>query len=520
MAIGYARASGRPGVVVAIPGPGLAYAFAGLVEARADSVPLVCIVPAAPPENGAVSLPGSDAVAAGCAVAAKARIRVSTLDQLFADVQRAFDLASSGEPGPVLLEIPADMLRARGVPGGERWAPPVVLGPPDASIEEMVELLAASRRVALLLGCGATARPDEIRRLAEALHSPVLTTTSARGVLAEDHPLSLCRDLGLAPVDRVNALLDEADLVLALGWRGSWNGTGGHALRIAPGKLVRVDTSAEALANVPCARLTLQADAAAVVSELMKRSARLAEGGAGWKEDTLASLRRELQSGLESGGAEPVLAGGDPAAFFGALRRVLPPDACLVTDSGLHQMLVRRHFQVLCSRGLIVPCDFQAMGFGLPAAIGASLAAPQRPVVALIGDGGLLMTAMEVLTAVELRLPLKILVFCDARLGLIHRQQVERFGHAHGTEIPSLDLAGLARAMGAGYARVDGAAVEESLRNALCSPGVTRVEVPVTDSAHQRAVHVKALVRSAAGPAVRSLVGSLVSRLRGRGGNA
>jgi acetolactate synthase-1/2/3 large subunit len=157
------------------------------------------------------------------------------------------------------------------------------------------------------------------------------------------------------------------------------------------------------------------------------------------------------------------------------------------------------------------------MGFGIPAAVGASLAVPRRPVVAAVGDGGLLMSAMEVLTAVELGLSLKILVFCDGRLGLIHRQQMGGHGHAHGTELPSLDLALLARSLGAGHVRLAEGKAEDGLRAAMADPGVTLVEVPVGDSGWARVVRVRAMARNAVGNTrAGSLLRSLASRVRGR----
>jgi acetolactate synthase-1/2/3 large subunit len=203
-----------------------------------------------------------------------------------------------------------------------------------------------------------------------------------------------------------------------------------------------------------------------------------------------------------------------PAAFFAALRAALPRDAILTLDSGQHQMLARRHYRVLAPRALIAPSDFQSMGFGLPAALGAAVAAPERRVVALIGDGGFAMSGLELLTAVRERLPLTVVVFNDGALGLIRDQQHREFGRAHGTALHAPDYAGLAAALGAGYALVDGDA-EATLRAALAAAEPVLVEVRLGASARQREVRAKGLARAvtrrALGPRLLQVLKRLLS---------
>jgi acetolactate synthase-1/2/3 large subunit len=189
------------------------------------------------------------------------------------------------------------------------------------------------------------------------------------------------------------------------------------------------------------------------------------------------------------------LAPDDPAAFFGALRRCLPRDAVVVTDSGLHQYLVRRHFPVLAPRGLLTPTDFQAMGFGLPAAVGAAIAAPGRHVVAVVGDGGLAVAPLELATAVREGIRLTVLVLADGRYGLIHREQLGRSGLAFGTDLPALDLGALATAAGVAHVRLGGA-FEPSLGDALGAPGVTLVEARVDDEPAVRRARRRGAVRT------------------------
>ena len=313
-------------------------------------------------------------------------------------------------------------------------------------------------------------------------------------------------DVGLSPIAEVNTLVDAADLVLALGWRGSSNATSRFRLRIPAEKLVRVDASAEVLAALP-ARCVLQADVPRLLEALTARLEGVTRTERGWTDAQLLDSRKRTSAASQPAGAEPRVAGLSPSAFFAALREAMPEEAVLVTDSGLHQMLARRYFTVLSARGLLVPTDLQSMGFALPAAIGAKLARPERPVVVLLGDGGLLMTAMEMLTARRLGLSLTVLVLTDGRLGLIHQEQIRRFGHTHGTSLLLPDLPLLAGALGVRHVTLADRDVEGPLRRCLREPGIHLVEVPVEDTLALRAVAGRSRLRAS-----RSRLGRLLDR--------
>ena len=158
----------------------------------------------------------------------------------------------------------------------------------------------------------------------------------------------------------------------------------------------------------------------------------------------------------------------------------MPDESCLVVDSGLHQMLARRHFRVRFPRSFILPTDLQSMGFALPAAIGARIARPDRPVVALLGDGGFSISGLELLTAVRERVRLTVVVFNDGHYGLIRKQQLMATRHAFGTELHNPNFREIAQAAGARYER-PGDDAEESLHRAVASHGVTLVEVALRD---------------------------------------
>jgi acetolactate synthase-1/2/3 large subunit len=190
--------------------------------------------------------------------------------------------------------------------------------------------------------------------------------------------------------------------------------------------------------------------------------------------------------------------GGENAeGLFDALRKALPRESMVVTDSGLHQVLTRRHLQVFEPRGLIFPSDFQSMGFGVPGGIGAHLAAPHRPVAVLVGDGGFLMTGLEMLTAVKERVPLVVVVFNDGQLNLIRLQQIHEYGREHAVRVQPIDYERFAEAAGLTYRLIDGDPVL-ALRDALHADGPALVEVRLGDTAAVTGARVKSLVREGA----------------------
>jgi acetolactate synthase-1/2/3 large subunit len=409
-------------------------------------------------------------------------------------VAEAYALALAGEPGPVLVHI------APGVAHDESsWpgdiappAPPVL---PPGAVETVLPLFAGARRVLILAGQGTVGASDALRAVAERLAAPVVATTSARGVLPEDHPLALGFDL--RATDALNALAAESDLVVALGIKFSHNGAAGFRLRLPADRLLHVDASPEVLgANYP-ARTTLVADVPALLRALVSRLPQGDGSERGWSAAALAEVRGRIAAAPL--GLEPHVHGlpaSTPAELLQLVREVLPRDACVVTDSGLHQMLVRRHFRVLAPRGLIVPTNFQSMGFALAAAIGAKLAAPERTVVAVIGDGGLAMCGLELVTAVRERLALPVLLFSDGKYGLIRLDQVRDYGVTYGTDLPPLDPSALAAATGASYRALEGDAAGV-LRAALAEQGPALVDVSLGDSAAMRRVQAKSAVRAA-----------------------
>jgi acetolactate synthase-1/2/3 large subunit len=507
MAHGYFQVCGRVAPVLTIHGPGFAYTLPAMAEAALDSIALLQLT----------TMPGFDPVRRYLSQAIDQRSMVAPVSKGMFEIHRAaeltpglreaFDCATGGEPGPVLIQIDPHCLDEEAAWEGPTRSP--VESAEPIELEELSRELAVARRPLIFVGQGAQGAAMHLGQVAERLGAAVLSTSSGRGIIPESHPLSLGFEFSGTRTAALNELVEQSDRVLAIGCRFSQNGARGFHLQLPEEKLIHVDRSAAVLgANYP-ARWKLRSDAGEFCLALLEQ---LGSGlPSTWSAEELDDWRRRglQESWIEV--PEPLLLGQHPSVFFDALRSVLAEDSHLVTDSGLHQLLARRYFRVERPAGLVMPADFQSMGFGLPAAIGAQLARPRSTVAALIGDGGLLMTAMDLLTAVELGIDLRVLVVKDGSFGLIRRSQESAYGAAPSSVLPPLDYAQLAASLGANYLRL-GPIPAEGLREAFAMAGVTLVEVPAGDSPGLRVARAKGRVKRALDPRFLRRVRQLMGR--------
>lgn len=484
MAQGHFRASGRLAVVSAIPGPGFSFALAAIPEARLDSAALVLLTGRPPlcPLGRRRSQSIDQAVMAGPVV--KGVIDVIEAGQAAQAVKMACALARSDEPGPVLVQVASDAYGqkigdATSSTAVESSSPPV----DHEALGAAIDFVLTAKRPLIYVGQGAADVAQELKRAADVLGALIATTPSGRGVVPEDDdrllPLDATGDLAA-----FNAVAAECDAIVVIGAALAENGSVGFGLELPTEKLVRVDTSEAVLATPPSARISLRATAREFLTALLEaieRSAPQPEQR-GLDASAARAQRSRLHDRRGGGPSDARIGASDARAFFAKLQSALPADACLVLDSGMHQLLARRHVVVKRPRGLLFPTDFQSMAFGLPAAIGAKLAQPERAVVALIGDGGFLMTGLELRTAVRLGLSLPVIVFDDESLGLIRLDQLLSSGNAHGIDIGRLDYEAMAKAVACAFESATTSDIEQHVRTALQRRGPTLIVVPVGDA--------------------------------------
>jgi acetolactate synthase I/II/III large subunit len=491
MANGYFRASGRIAALSTISGPGFTYALTGLAEARHDSVGLLHLVSTPRPDNRhAFQLQAIDQRAIAGALA-KHYLLIDDGVDVVAAVHHAAELATTGGPGPVVMELDARDLADRSALRGHA-VPPARIEVQAGDCERLSARFAEARRPVLLLGAGATGASQDLSSLARRLRIPIVTTPSARGVLREDDDLVMGYDPLRGTTDQVNRLFAESDLILGLGCKLTHNGSAGYRLRLSREQFVHVDADQGVLNANYEADLAIRARVEDVVPLLSGRSST-----ASWQESQLRTFRAAIRSVTSE--PEPRIHGPSgsmqPAQFFSWLRTCLADDAIVVTDSGLHQVLTRRHYEVLAPRGLIFPSDFQSMGFGLPAAIGARVAAPERDIIAIVGDGGFLMSGLELMTAQREGLPMLVIVFNDGQLNQIRFQQLSEYGRSHAVHLANPDYQTLAASFGLPYVRFDANPLSRT-KELLREQRPLFMEVPVGDSLDLRVRTSVALTKS------------------------
>ena len=463
MADAVSRTTDRMGVVALVPSAGLTHALSGIAEAFLDAVPMVVILTGMRTDTGKkYQLHEVDQLAI-CRPVVKEAIHVAKGDDLGPELRRAFRLAREGRPGPVAVEVPVNLtlFGAEFPPfDGTPTEPPTT----DAKARrEAVELLAASERPMLYVGAGAAGAADLLPRLAEILSAPVTTTIQGIGVFPHEHPLHLWAILGASAPLFANRIQKEADLVLAIGARFGEVATGSYGYD-PPAELIHVDIDPEVPnANYP-ARVAIVADARAFVKDLIDRESKLARER--WDMRGRIATGKE---GFRKKALERSVKGRvNPARLIDTLQELCPADTLYTTDSGNHTFITVESLRLSRPMQLIGPVDYSCMGYGVPAAIGASLANPGRRVVGLVGDGGFLMTGMELLTAAGYGASPVICLFNDGELGLIGQFQKISFGESTAVDLEPANWRALAAATRAGYVAIkDDDQIRDGLQRAF-----------------------------------------------------
>jgi acetolactate synthase I/II/III large subunit len=394
---------------------------------------------------------------------------VASTEELLQVIPRAFAIALSGRPGPVLIDIPKDVQTR--VIDVNAWPEPGARAQPrpadQESLEQAAALIAAAERPVLYLGGGVVASNAAALavQLAEKSGLPTVQTLMALGAMPATHPLALGM-LGQHGAPCANLALDECDLLIAVGARFDDRATGKVAEFCSRARIVHIDIDAAEVGKIKSANVGIVADAAEALAGLVPLVAPRAR---------TAWLSRVAQ--LKARHPQPLPGHHDPRAHFGLIRAVadcLDEKAIVVTDVGQHQMWVAQGWPIHKPRRWLTSGGLGTMGFGVPAAIGAALAAPDRTVVCFTGDGSLLMNLQELVTAAEEQVNLKIVLMNNAGLGLVHQQQTLFYGaRLFASQFRAMpDFVAAARALGIGAVDLDAADDPRALlAEALRQPG-------------------------------------------------
>ncbi|MEM1429274.1 MAG: thiamine pyrophosphate-binding protein [Pseudomonadota bacterium] len=460
MAEGVYHMDGAPPILVATVGPGLMNGVNVVANAMQDRVPLVVLTGCLDPDE---ALTYTHQVLDHRAVLGPITKATFTLTPGGADTiaDKAVSIATEGRAGPVLIDVPIAVADAPAPAQGRRRAPAAPVAPAGAALVEARAWLAEAERPVIVAGLdvlkdGAEA---DLAAMAERFGLPVVTSYKAKGVMPEGHALAL-GGAGLSPKAdaRFIPFLQSADLILCLGydpiemrpgWREIWN----------PERQRVIDIHAEPNHHyMHQAGLSFIAETGAALQALTQGL----EKRPVWTGGEIAALRAALAADF------PQDTDWGPAGVIAEARATLPPETVATVDSGAHRILLSQMWACPAPRTLLQSSGLCTMGCAVPLAIGAKLAAPNRPVVAFTGDGGFLMVAGELATAAEMGLAPVIVVFVDASLALIELKQRQRQLTNAGVDFGHHDVAAIGRALGGrGVAVQDRAGLNAALQDAM-----------------------------------------------------
>jgi thiamine pyrophosphate-dependent acetolactate synthase large subunit-like protein len=464
MADGYARVSGRPAVCLLITGPGLTNAATAIGQAFSDSQPMIVVTAVrATRDLGAGRNTLHEITDQSAAIAPLVAFSTTALtaDHVPEAVGRAYTRFATTRPRPVHIEVPLDVLDAPATFAAD----PRTVGRPPApaadEVERAARLLAKAKRPVMILGGGAADCGPAARALAERVGAAVIPTIAGKGAVSDEHPLNLGAVL---PAKVAQEFLRQADVVLAVGTElaetDHWSGR----LRFG-GKLIRIDIDADTLVRDYPPEVAILADAGqalAAIAEALGPARKDARGflnGQG-----LAATREAILAG-----PNPVVspkAGRKHIALLGALREAVPEDGVVFSDTTQIAYTGNTYYPCWRPRTWFHPVGYCTLGFAMPAALGGKLAAPDRPMVALTGDGGFMFTMAELATAVQNKLAVPIVVWNNDGYGEIR------------DDARNPDFVAMAKSFGARAARptsLEG--FKAALRKAFKADGPTLIEV-------------------------------------------
>ena len=482
MADGYARASGKVGVCMATSGPGATNLVTGIANAYMDSAPMVAITGQVP-----TSLIGKDAFQEVDIIGITTPITKHNYQPRHASeipntIKMAFHIASTGRPGPVLIDLPknvqndtADMIFPNKVE--IRGYKPNKF-PHTLQVEKATKLLTKAEKPIIMAGGGIILSNASLKlqAMAELLLAPVVTTFMGKGSIPENHPLSL-GVLGMHGSAEANRLILEADVLLAAGIRFSDRTTGKLEEFCQDTKIIHIDIDPSEIGKNKTVDVPIVGDLNKTLTMLYDSLAKRLEK----KEDNLwfkrvRQIREEFKDKIDQG------EGLAPPNLLKKLREVLPHNSIITTEVGQNQMWASLYFKVYEPRTFISSGGLGTMGFGFPASIGAKVAKPDVPVLDIAGDGSFMMTSNSLATSISEKIPVIVVILNNSMLGMVAQWQRLFYKRRYSAvELGAYNFEKLAKAFGAQGFRIG--SLEEFIKvvkSALKSEVTTVIDVPIS----------------------------------------
>jgi acetolactate synthase-1/2/3 large subunit len=484
MADMYGRLTSKVGVCTATLGPGATNLITGIADAYLDRAPLLAIA-----GQGATHRLHKEShqiidLARLFESVTKYSARINEADAIAEIVLDSLVQASAHKPGPAFIEFPEN-IAAEEIEAQDPISPPPTAVPvaPQGSITAARAAVQKARKPLVLIGNGAVraGAADDVAAFVDSVGAPFTTTFMAKGAVSDEHPLRLATT-GLSENEHAACGFDQADLVIAIGYDlveydpGQWH-------RDAQQPILHIDVLPAEVDRNYAPDISIVGD---IADSLSRLTTALRIDGHKPCEDWATALRdeiRQYESELTTSDAFPV----KPQRLLHDLRLVLAEDDILISDVGAHKVWIAHQWQSLSPNTCIISNGFAAMGIGLPGAIAAKLAYPERTVVAATGDAGFLMNAQELETALRLKLAIVVLVWNDGGYGLIKWHQDRRFGYSNDVSFENPDFIAFAQSFGARGFRVESAGdLESTLRQAVDCGTVAVVDCPIDYAENMR----------------------------------
>ncbi len=456
MALIYSRVTGKVGVCVLTAGPGIFSAVNPIAMAHVESDPLV-VIASTPPRDIAYRnalhalFTDSDQLSVFRSIT-KRQLRVTQVSHLPDILSKAFHIAQSHRPGPVYVEIPADILDEEIENFDYVRISPVKPSAPNDLIDKVVEVLKNAQKPVILAGRGITlsSAEKEVITLAEMLDIPICTTVMGKGIIPPTHPLYAGIAAGRLGDKVAEKILEEADVVLAIGVRFSQMGTGRYSMKIK-GALIHVNISPDEIGRVFKPDIAIVADAKDFLSKMLikikKEGIKVNRRSKEYLSRLWKSVREEKIMVKKSSIIEPW-------EVVDNLRKITDEDTIFICDVGAHRIETFT-MPIYKPRTYITTTSYVSMGFAIPGAIAAKLAKKENIVIGIVGDGGFLMTGLELITGVRYNIPAIIVVFNDSSYRVLRIYEKIKYGTELTHKLPHVDFSNVARSLGAHGIRIE-----------------------------------------------------------------
>jgi acetolactate synthase-1/2/3 large subunit len=468
MADAISRSSDSIGTLVIVPAAGATHAASGIGEAYLDGIPMLIISGGVRTDSDfSYQLHDMDQHKMLEPIT-KASFKIASHDEVVSTIYQAYEIATSGEPGPVFVEIPINFQLDKGeIANLPIYQKPVVQLKNDISeqIEQAVPLLINAKNPGLFVGWGAVEAKDIVTQIAEIINAPVATTLQGLSAFSAKHPLHTGMGFGQAAVPAATNAFKNCDCLLAIGTRFAEIGTGSFGVNV-PDNLIHIDINPKVFnANYP-AKVMIEGDAQLVLAELLTalKKAKISRKNTNIQEKIKQDKQAYINEWLQHDSKDSV----NPALFFQHLRRAIDEDAFVLADDGNHTFLTAELMPCYQPKHFFSPTDFNCMGYAIPAVIGTKLVNPTKQVIGIIGDGAFLMSQTELFTASDRNIGAVFVIFNDGELAQISQAQQTPYNKKTCTVLPNTRFKALSEASGCHYIRLESnTEIEDKIAQAL-----------------------------------------------------